>query len=120
MNTNTKENSFEIIDGPSRSDLFASCERSYDQNSNINIEFTIVYGYTMPKDHPGCANILMKATDFRIAGIEHEDGSGHSFNLRGYCRANLEPYVGADLLSPHQFMAYFNAKTRKGTITFFK
>ena len=119
MNTNAKEKSFEITNGPSRSDLFASCERCCDKNSNINIEFEIVLGYTMPKDHPGCANILLQATDFKIAGIEHEDGSGNSFNIHGYCKANLEPYIGADLM-PHQFMAYFNTKTRKGHITFFK
>lgn len=117
MNTNANEKSYEIVNGPSRSDLFASCERSYDAGTRINLEFSVSVGRTMPKDHPGCADVLMGITDVKIAGIEHEDGSGNSFNLHGYCRANLDSYVGA-VLKPYRFRAYFNTKTRKGYISF--
>ena len=116
MNTKSK-NHYEIVDGPSRSDLFASCERNYDKNTKINIEFSIALGYTMPKKDPRSAYLLLDVADIRITGIEHEDGSGNSFNLHGYCKANLSAYVGAEL-RPYRFTAYFNTKTRKGCIDF--
>jgi hypothetical protein len=108
---------YKIVNGPSRSDLFASCERSYDKGTRINLEFFVTVGCTMPEGHPEGAYLELETSDFRISSIEHEDGSGHSFNLKGYCKANLTNIFGKELI-PYKFEAYFNTKTREGHITF--
>ena len=59
--------------------------------------------------------------DWRITSVAHEDGSGHSFNLGGYCsiynRSTSVPH-GIVVLKA-RFSAYYNAKTRNGRIQFF-
>lgn len=117
MNTNTTERLYEIMNGPSRDTLFDACKYAYAKNGKVTIDFVVAVGYTMPEGHPGRAYIPMKLTDIVIAGIEHEDGSGESFNLHGYCRAALnisKPYT----YTYCRFRGYYNAKTRIGTISF--
>jgi hypothetical protein len=45
--------------------------------------------------------------------VKHEDGSGSSFNLRGYCKIKKRGEFFSTC-----FKAYYNAKTRKGKISF--
>ena len=117
MDTN-KGRKFNIEAGPSRDLLFDSAKYAYDADAHVFIKFSVALGYTMPLGHPGCAYIPAKMVGTKIVAIEHEDGSGYSFNLQGYCEASLERY--GDQVEPYKFFAYYNAKTRKGTITFVK
>ena len=114
----TKIRNYDIVAGPSKDMLFDACKYAYNKTAKLTINFTVAAGYTMPKNNPGCAYMEMPITDIIIAGIEHEDGSGESFNLHGYCRANLN-YFGEDGdYRPYKFEAYYNARTRKGCIGF--
>ena len=114
MNTN-KERSFEIVSGPNKDTLFDACKYAYSKNSKIAVEFGVALGYTMPRDHPGCAYFPMNMRGVVISSIEHEDGSGESFNLQGYCRASLDINQN---LKAYRFEAYYNTKKRSGTICF--
>lgn len=121
MNTkNETERTFDIVAGPNRYMLFDACKYAYDA-ARIPINFTVVLGYTMPKHNPGCAYVPMFVSDIKIAGIEHEDGSGESFNLHGYCKADPDSTIGsAATCKPYRFRAYYSTQNRKGWISFFK
>lgn len=122
MDTNkTASKTFNIENGPSKDTLFDACKYAYSEHSNIKVNFSIAAGYTMPLDHPNCAYLPMELPYFIIQGIQHEDGSGESFNLQGFCKAklynSLEENVG---FKPYRFEAYYNSKNRKGTIELFE
>lgn len=119
MNTKN-ETRYDIVNGPNRDALFDNCKYAMDKGINIPVEFDVAFGYTKPKDDPGCVYIKMAVSNVRIVAIEHEDGSGNSFNLRGLCSANLKPIGpnGPVAKRAYKFEAYYNAKTRKGTIKF--
>ena len=123
MNTKKNENerSFDIVAGPNRDMLFDACKYAYSKSVRIPVDFTVAIGYTMPKHHPGCAYVPMFVSDIKIIGIEHEDGSGESFNLRGYCKADADSTVGsAATCKLYNFKAYYNTKSRSGHIKFSK
>lgn len=120
MNTSIAERAYEIMNGPSRDTLFDSCKYAYAGNAKVAVDFVVAIGYTMPKGHPGRAYIPMKLTDIVITSIEHEDGSGESFNLRGYCRADLIIRAGSTTYSNYHFRGYYNTKNRTGTISFYE
>lgn len=123
MNTkkNETERTFDIVAGPNRDMLFDACKYAYDKTVRIPIDFTVAIGYTIPKHHPGCAYVPMFVSDIKIASIEHEDGSGESFNLKGYCKADPDSTVGsAATCKSYNFKAYYNTKSRSGCITFSK
>lgn len=112
MNTNQKkEKYYDIVNGPNKDTLFDACKYACIKGANIPLFFDVAAGYTMPKGHPGCANIIMPTSDFKIIGIENEDGSGESFNLHGYVKRSGTQY---------RFKAYYNTKRREGSISFFK
>lgn len=115
MNTNN-ERFFEILAGPNKDLLFDACKYAYSKIGKVNITFTVAVGYTRPKDDPTCAYIPMKIADILISGIEHEDGSSESFNITGYCKANLEP--SGSKFKPYRFEAYYNTMNREGKISF--
>lgn len=122
MNTTKTElanRSFDIVSGPNKDTLFDSCKYAYTESATIPIDLRIAVGYTMPEGHPGRAYIPMHIREVLLVSIEHECGSGESFNLRGYCEADLESLGGRAIYKAYQFKAYYNSKTRKGTITFF-
>lgn len=115
MNTET----YQIVNGPGRDTLFDACKYAYS-DVKLYANFTVALGYTMPPNDPSAAYIPMTLKEVKVIGIEHENGSGHSFNLYGYCKANLS-VIGMQEKTPcntYKFMAYYNAKTRKGTIRF--
>ena len=118
MNTEKKKY-YEIVAGPNKDALFDACKYACSKTARVGIEFVIPIGYTMPKDNPGCAYIAMAITDVRIIGIEHEDGSGESFNLHGYCKCDLKSFGRKNVCyRPYRFKAYYNAKNRRGHIVF--
>ena len=113
-----KERHYEIVNGPNKDALFDACKYACSKTAKLTVEFAVAIGYTMPKNDPGCASIAMSITDIRIYGIEHEDGSGESFNLRGCCKADLNSLGGNVAYKSYRFKAYYNSKNRKGHIVF--
>lgn len=115
MNTNH----YDIVNGPNKDTLFDACKYAYAKNSDITVDFAVAAGYTAPVSSHQAAYIPMSVIDIRICGIEHEDGSGESFNLKGYCSANLSSSGerGA-VYKSYGFVAYYNTKKRKGWISF--
>ncbi len=110
--------SYDIVAGPNKDLLFDACKYAYDKSCKIDVQFSVASGYTTtPDNDPKCAYVLMDISDIMIAGIDHEDGSGDSFNIHGYCRISHKPTAGF-LLLPSKFVAYYNVKSRKGKITF--
>lgn len=120
MNTKKTERNriFDIVNGPGRDALFDAYKYAYDDKTHIHIEFAVAIGYTTPVDDPGCAYVPMDIEDIKIRGIEHEDGSGYSFNLHGWCKADLGHGSKNAGLKSYKFKAYYNAKTREGCISF--
>ena len=119
--TETRERYYDIVAGPSKDTLFDACKYAYNKNAKVTIDFSVAIGYTMPMDNPGCAYIRMAISDLRVVGIEHEDGSGESFNLHGYCRADLDSFGGGYVTyKPYRFKAYYDTKSRRGCISFEK
>lgn len=111
MNTNQKNEYFDIIGGPNKDILFDACKYAFVKGAVIPINFDIAANYTMSKGDPNCACLKMDATDFRIMGVDNEDGSGESFNIRGYAKKEGNQF---------RFRGYYNTKRRQGFITFFK
>ena len=106
---NTKK-IFNIENGPSLDRLFDAFKYAYSEYyDKVYATFLIAKSYTTPPGASGRAFRLLDAKDFRLTSIQHEDGSGQSFNLAGYCKVYD---------TPKNFTAYYNAKTRKGTISF--
>ena len=111
MNTNQKkEKYYDIVNGPNKDSLFDSCKYICIKGASIPINFNVALGYSMPKNNPECAYFPMNLSDFKIMGIENEDGSGESFNIHGYVKKDGTPF---------HFKAYYSTKHRNGTITFF-
>ncbi len=120
MNTkrrNLEEKIYRIVVGPNKDLLFDACKYAYSKTSDIGVEFHV--GNESVSDWTDGYG-LIPVTDFRITNIEHEDGSGHSFNLRGYCRADLASHRDGNesrVYKTYEFKAYYNTQTRKGQIT---
>ena len=115
----TNEKTFEIVDGPSKDAIFDACKYAYHPRSIIVLDFEVVVGYTKASSDSKAAYIAMKIKDLRITSIEHEDGSGESFNLAGFCKADLDPYgTSAAKWHPYKFKAYYNTRYRNGAIVF--
>ena len=115
---NTNEVCFDILDGPSRSDIIHSFEYVYDKGSKIKVGFETTAPKVVKVNDSGvmCTETIydLKAPalgDVRIISIEQDDGSGYSFNLRGYCGLQREPHAEIP------FKASYDSKRRKGTIT---
>lgn len=112
------EKCYDIVAGPNRDALFDACKYASNKNVSFVVKFSIAVGYTAPKDDSGCAYIPMDIKDIKILGIDHEDGSGHSFNLHGYCMADPESFGRPNKsYKQYKFKAYYNAKKREGRIT---
>ena len=111
MSIEIKTVTFGIFDGPSRDLIFDSMKYNYE--TRIPLDFKIVKGYTAPKDDPVAAIVPLKTRDVEIHTIQHEDGTGFKFNLEG----DIDIKVDDSGYVPRRFKAFYNAKTRKGTIT---
>ena len=110
--------SFEIANGPSRDAIFDAIKYAYDDEAKIPLEFLLAHGYTMPQGSPGQAIVPVKTKAWRLTSVQHEDGSGVSFNIEGYCKANLRlstPERAIGYLA-YRFKAYYNCRSRNGMI----
>lgn len=114
---------FDIINGPSKSVLFDSCKYVYDiygMSPEIDMDFAISQEYL---NHSNDATKLCQSphiTDIMVTGIQHEDGSGESFNLEGYCQTDIDYCLQKDnvhCFRYYRFSAYYNTGNRKGTFT---
>ena len=112
MDTNR---SYEIINGPGAAKLIDAFKYAYDESARVNLQFAIPVGHTMPTGHPGDAYVCADIKNIVLTAIQHEDGPGRSFNLYGLCDIK-EPW-GTEF-EAYQFKAYYNARTRNGTIMF--
>ncbi len=118
---NTKEKLYQIEDGPSRDRLIDAFKYAYDKRGRIEIHFDVAIGYTGLREDPKTVYISADMDRLRILRLEHEDGSGRSFNIYGTCRANLTRLDGFATkmdMETYRFVAYYNAANRKGTIRF--
>ena len=114
---NTKAKKYDVIDGPNRDTLFDACKYSYDKNMRIQVGFTIAAAYTTSKKSGKAAYIPMDATDFRICSIGHEDGSGKSLIIQGYCKADVRPF-GTGVYRTYKFDMYYHTGDRRGFVEF--
>ena len=117
--TKAEEKYYDIVAGPNKDALFDACKYAFNKNAKISVEFDVALCYTAPKSHPGCAYVPMAITDIKICGIEHEDGSGESFNLHGSCKADLDYFGGANMTyKSYRFKSWYNSRSREGHIVF--
>ncbi len=109
-----------IMDGPSIDRLFDACKYAYSI-SEVKIDFSVRIGKTIASNgDPGRSlDVLAMTSDWKVVAIEHEDGSGESFNLKGYCSLqNTDPTSNKPVSSQVSFVAFYQPKTRQGQIKF--
>ena len=121
-----------IENGPSLDRLLDLFKYSYVKNAFIPANFVIAEGYTCPPGEPGCAFVPLETSDFHINSIAHESGADTNYELSGWCqvalgktRRSIKKEDGVNVCSTWRecisanFSAYYNTRTRKGSITFF-
>lgn len=113
MNTSQKVDSknYNIENGPNADKLIDAFKYAYDDSSNVRAQFTITEkplgALKLPCDLAEC--------EVRIKSLEHEDGSGHSFNIEGSFDKVLSGTIGLSFREL-RFKGYYNAHIRKGHI----
>ena len=120
MNTKSVAYRYDIINGPSKSALFDACMYAYSKDAKIAVNFTISQGYSNDTNDATRLYLPLPVTDIKITGIEHEDGSGESFILKGYCNVDKDYLLRRDNIYRYRysrFSAYYDAKNRKGSFT---
>ena len=97
-----KKRSYEITSGPSKDRIFDSCKYLVHGYTSVNVAFEVM------------GTVRLVVCGVQILGIEHDenDSGGDSFNLKGVARLGREDEA-------LRFTAYYNAKSRKGSITFY-
>ena len=116
IHLHSKSEHYNIVAGPSRDRLLDAFKYARDNTSNVPISFVSVL-----RKITDTQVVQMHAEKFRISCIEHDDGSGNSFNLKGTCYASfVEPTLSSikPKTNPYKFVAYYNTATRKGVIKF--
>ncbi len=119
MDTNNK-NMWKIVNGPNRDRLFDAVKYAYDEDVKVPLNFQVVYGTTMSVTHPGCANIYLRLKDVKVISIQHECGSGYSFNIEGYLKTRLDNpcEILETEMNDYKFTAYYDADVREGFMSF--
>lgn len=103
MNTNSSLNEVvvNLADGPSRDRLIDAFKYAEDDKARVSVEFFTKSG----------ERILIVPTM-----LEHEDGSGQSFNGHGY--VTVDTIAGHKLYDKHIFFYFYTASDRHGYIKF--
>ena len=105
-----------IVNGPNRDRLIDAFKYAYDSDK-VSANFTVAISYNPVEENGKCIHFPTHTAQIErmtINTIQHEDGSGESFHLSGYCAAYPERFYK----HYYKFEAYYNAKTRTGTIRF--
>ena len=110
---------YSITAGPCRDLLFDAMKYLFDKAAKLPVKFTVVYTYKKDVGATEDKMYELLVENVRITSIQHEDGSGESFNLQGSCDVDLDPFTKKPCPEPHRFKAYYNSRTRKGSIVFF-
>lgn len=108
---------FDIVDGPNRELLVDAFKYAYDENIRMPLRFSIVL--SQHRNENSNVYISAKTKAWRITSLQHEDGSGQSFNIEGFCKAYLlpaYPTFGEIAYLSYRFKAYYSTKTRRGQI----
>ena len=120
MNTKSVAYRYDIINGPSKSALFDACMYVYNKDAKIAVNFTISQGYSNDTNDATKLYLPLPVTNINITGIEHEDGSGESFILKGYCNVDKDYLLRKENTYRYRysrFSAYYNTGNRKGSFT---
>lgn len=120
MNNKSVTSHYDIVCGPSKSALFDACMYAYNKDAKIAVNFTISQGYSNDTNDATKLYLPLPVTNIKITGIEHEDGSGESFILKGYCNADRDYLLRRDNTYHYRyfrFSAYYNTGNRKGSFT---
>lgn len=122
MNTRTEngKKTFEITDGPSRDALFDACKYAFSENAKVNIEPKVVVESMRPLGPGcGCMRVMMQIKNVVVAGIWHLEESDEKFIFCGRCLADLKAVSSKNAVyQRYDYVANYNVKTRKGTISF--
>lgn len=105
--------SYSIIDGPDARSLFDACRFVYTKNVYYDVYFKITEYYNEALDGTSCEKKPLLASDFHIVGIEHDNGTGESFRIKGYCNVTEN-----DITENYAFVSYYNTQSKKGIILF--
>ncbi len=124
MNTKSNLRQFNIEGGPNVDRILDGFKYAYDKSVSIPVNFVVAKSYTAPRDKPGCAFAPLEMRVSQIVSVSHESGNDTSLNIAGNCevalgeeKRNISKYQSDLILA--RFEAYYDAKTRKGVITFF-
>ena len=110
---------FNIEGGPSTYLLVDAFKYAYDPTVKVPVSFVVAGSYTCPPGNPGCAYTALEMTGTTITSLQHESGNNYSFNIEGFCpEVGLVDERGVIEYVYAKFTAYYNARTRKGKITF--
>ena len=73
---------YKILNGPNKDRLIDAFKYPYDEPFGClsPLKFEVEFDVGTAKT---------QVCQFRVVSIEHEDGSGHSFNLKGNCYSSL-------------------------------
>lgn len=99
-----------IIDGPTVDRIWDSAKHSQDKHgARIPVSFTVDGQFTVDGRFPtpAEAGTLKRTQNWRITGVVHEDGSGDSLIISGYCKDGF-------------FEGYYKGSSRTGFIEFSK
>ncbi len=122
MNTTKKTSDqamgFDIVNGPNKHVLFDACKYAYDKSAHVKARFVVALAYTNSEIGRG-AYVPMEIRNTKVYSIQHEDGSGESFNIEGWCEAKI-PTVGCGevVFKDYRVHGCYNTKTRKGFLYF--
>ena len=117
MNT---EKNFDVVNGPCKDLLFDACKYACRKEAEVIPKFSIAQYYIGDaRDNTKRMAVYMPVKNFYIMGIDNEDGSGESWNVRGSVDADLD---NRDSKHPdwthYRFFMYYNSRRREGVITF--
>lgn len=105
--------SYGIVDGPDARTLFDACRYVYAKNIQYDLNFEIVEYFETTYEDTSYEKLPLVTSNFHIVGIEHDNGSGESFRLKGYCDVAENGFT-----ENYGFVSYYNTRTRKGVILF--
>lgn len=116
MSIKNKKETYPIEDGPCRELLFDALKYAYDKNVKVSIKFCIT-----KQNNSSNTPEFFKVKNTRITGIDHEDGLGHSFIVKGYLEVCFGESICNDIVKEDythcRFVACYSTQTRRGRIT---